>query len=154
MGSYSSISWVRTWWKIVWKKRKNIFIYIYTHMNTHTHICMNDWVTLLYCRKWRNIVNQLHFNKQFKTIKKTFKKKVRKEEPWSARYLQPLLEAQEPMWCPGKNWVYLESWLQGRSDGWTTYGRYSWQRFPYPQVPQKRLLQEMPCGKGTWVTSL
>ena len=45
------ITWVRTWWNIVWKKS----IYIY------------DWVTLLYSRDWSNIVN---------TLIKIFKTKV------------------------------------------------------------------------------
>ena len=32
---------------------------------------MYDWFTLLYSRKWHNIVNQLHFNlKRFKERKK------------------------------------------------------------------------------------
>ena len=47
------VSWVKTWWKM--KKQK---------------VCMGIWVTLLYSRNWRNIVNQLHFNK--KNFKCTF----------------------------------------------------------------------------------
>ena len=46
-------SWVRTWWKIVWKK-----IYMY------------DCVTLLCSRNWRNIVSHLYFSKSFLKKKK------------------------------------------------------------------------------------
>ena len=39
---------------------------IYTH--THTHIYMYDWVTLLYSRNCRNIINQVCFKKKILKI--------------------------------------------------------------------------------------
>ena len=42
---------LKTWWKIVFKKECTLYIY--------------DWVTLLYSRNCRNIINQLYFIKTF-----------------------------------------------------------------------------------------
>ena len=39
------------------EKRMCVCIYIYTDV----HVCMYDWVTMLYSREWRNTVNQLQF---------------------------------------------------------------------------------------------
>ena len=45
------VSWDRTLWRMLWEK-EHICISIYIY----------DCVTLLYSRKWHNIVNQLYFN--------------------------------------------------------------------------------------------
>ena len=51
------ISWDRTWWKIIWKKKRT---YVY------------DWVTLLYLRNGHNIVNQWFLNKKLINYKEDF----------------------------------------------------------------------------------
>ena len=45
---------------------------MYTYIYIDLHVCVCDWVTLLYSRNWHNNVNQLYFNKKliFNMLKK------------------------------------------------------------------------------------
>ena len=55
-------------------------MYTHTHTHTYTHTRVYIWLSyLLYSRNWRNIVNQLYFNKNFKNKKKN--SKVRLQTP-------------------------------------------------------------------------
>ena len=55
-GTVSSLSWVRTWWKM-----------------EKEWVCMGGWINLLYSRNWRNIVNQLYSSKKIFNV--NFKKR-------------------------------------------------------------------------------